>query len=141
VDFSECSLAGIKYAAFLAKTLRATLRLFHVTYRYPNYVIADRVGARLAPLDEAEQEAARQEMEELKQIKFLRGLSLQTEIRSGHAIDEICGAAGRPDVDLIVASTHGRTGFKHALIGSIAEHVVRYAECRVMVVPTRSHKM
>jgi nucleotide-binding universal stress UspA family protein len=141
VDFSECSLAGMKYAAFLAKTLHATLRLFHAMYPYADYLIADRVGARLVPLVEAEQEAARQEMEELKQMDFLRGLSLQTEIRSGHAIDEICGAAGRPDVDFIVSSTHGRTGFKHALIGSVAEHVVRYAECPVLVVPTRSYKM
>jgi len=80
-------------------------------------------------------------MEELKQLDFLRGLSVQTEICSGHAIDEICGAASQPDVDLIVTSTHGRTGFKHALIGSVAEHVVRYAAPPVMVVPTRSHKM
>jgi nucleotide-binding universal stress UspA family protein len=137
VDFSECSIAGVEYAAFLAKTLHATLRLFHAMYPYVDYVIADRVGARLAPLVEAEQEASREEMDALKQMDFLRGLSLQSEFRSGHAIDEICGAAGQPDVDLIVTSTHGRTGFKHALIGSVAEHVVRYAECPVMVVPSR----
>lgn len=141
VDFSECSMVGVRYAAFLAKTLDAKLRLFHAMYPYTEYVIADRVGARVSPLLEAEQAVAREQMEELKQKDFLRGLSLQTEIRSGHAIDEICGAAGQPDVDLIVISTHGRTGFKHAFIGSVAEHVVRYAECPVMVVPTRSHKM
>lgn len=138
VDFSECSLAGVKYAVFLAKMLHATLRLFHAMYPYADYVIADRVGARLSSVVEAEQEAARQEMDALKQMDFLRGLSIETEIRSGHAIDEICGAAGQPDVDLIVTSTHGRTGFKHALIGSVAEHVVRYAECPVMVVPSNS---
>jgi nucleotide-binding universal stress UspA family protein len=141
VDFSECSLVGLEYAAFLAKTLYATLRLFHVMYPYADYVVADRVGARLAPLAEAEQEAARIEMDALKQMDFLRGLSIQTEIRPGYAIDQICSAAGQSDVDLIVTSTHGRSGFKHALIGSVAEHVVRYAECPVMVVPSRSHKM
>jgi len=139
VDFSDCSLAGVEYAAFLAKRLFATLRLFHAMYPYVDYAIADRVGARLAPLAEAGQEAARIEMNALKQMDFLRGLSLQTEIGSGHAIDEICSAAGQPDVDLIVTSTHGRTGFKHAFIGSVAEHVVRYAECPVMVVPSHSH--
>ena len=41
---------------------------------------------------------------------FLRGVSVQTEIRSGYAIDQICSAASQPDVDLIVISTHGRTG-------------------------------
>jgi universal stress protein A len=40
------------------------------------------------------------------------------------------------DVDLIITSTHGWTGFKHVLIGSTAEHVVRHAPCSVLVVPS-----
>ena len=140
VDFSECSLAGVKYAAFLAERLHATLRLLHVVYPYPDYAFVDRVGVRLSPLIEAVQEAARQQMAQLKQMDFLRGLSLQTEIRPGSAVDEICGAAAQPKIDLIVTSTHGRTGFKHAVIGSVAEHVVRYAEYPVVVVPSRSQR-
>ena len=136
VDFSTCSLAGTEYAAFLAKSLHATLRLFHATYPYTNYVIADRAGARFFDLVEAVEETARIEMDALKQMDFLRNLPVQTEIRAAHAIEEICNAAGQPEIDLIVTSTHGRTGFKHALIGSVAEHVVRYAECPVMVVPS-----
>jgi nucleotide-binding universal stress UspA family protein len=49
---------------------------------------------------------------------------------------EICHAANE-DVDLIVISTHGRTGIGHILIGSIAEHVVRQAHCPVLVIPAR----
>jgi nucleotide-binding universal stress UspA family protein len=75
-------------------------------------------------------------MDALKQMAFLSGVPVQTEILPGHAVDEICAAAGERDVDLIVTSTHGRTGLKHALIGSVAEHVVRYAECPVLVVPS-----
>jgi nucleotide-binding universal stress UspA family protein len=139
VDFSNCSLAGVEYAAFMAKKLYATLRLFHAMYPYTNYVIADRAGARLSGLADAVEEATRIEMDALKQMDFLRGLAVQTEIRAGHAIEEICNAASQPDVDVIVTSTHGRSGFKHALIGSVAEHVVRYADCAVMVVPSHSH--
>lgn len=135
-DFSECSLAGTEYAAFLARTLGATLRLFHAIYPYTNYVFVDRAGVRLSGLAEAVEETARQEMDALKQMAFLRGLPVETEILPGHAVDEICAAAGEPDVDLIVTSTHGRTGLKHALIGSVAEHVVRYAERPVLVVPS-----
>jgi nucleotide-binding universal stress UspA family protein len=137
-DFSTCSLAGTEYAAFLARALGATLRLFHVIYPYTNYVFVDRAGVRLSGLVEAVEETARQEMDALKQMDFLRGLSVQTEVLPGYAVDEICAAAREPDVGLIVTSTHGRTGFKHALIGSVAEHVVRYAECPVLVVPSRS---
>jgi nucleotide-binding universal stress UspA family protein len=139
VDFSECSLLGAKYAAFLAKTLHATLGLFHVTYPYVEYVFVDPAGVRLSGLAEAVEETARQEMDALKKMDFLRGLNVRTEILPGPAVDEICAAASEPDVDLIVISTHGRTGFKHAVIGSVAEHVVRYAERPVLVVPNRSH--
>jgi nucleotide-binding universal stress UspA family protein len=135
-DFSQCSLAGTEYAAFLARTLRSTVRLFHAMYPYTNYVFVDRAGVRLSGLAEAMEETARQEMDALKQMDFLRGVSVQTKILPGPAVDEICAAADEPDVDLIVTSTHGRTGLKHALIGSVAEHVVRYAERPVLVVPS-----
>ena len=136
-DFSQCSLAGTEYAAFLAKKLNATLRLFHAMYPYTNYVFVDRAGVRLSGLAEAVEETARQEMDALKQMDFLRGLTVKTDLLPGLAVDEICAAAGEPDVDLIVTSTHGRTGLKHALIGSVAEHVVRYAGRPVLVVPSR----
>jgi nucleotide-binding universal stress UspA family protein len=135
-DFSQCSLAGTEYAAFLAKTLGATLRLFHAIYPYTNYVFIDHAGVRLSGLAEAVEETARQEMDALKQMDFLRGIPVQTETLPGPEVDEICAAAGEPDVDLIVTSTHGRTGLSHALIGSVAEHVVRYAKCPVVVVPS-----
>ncbi len=137
-DFSQCSLAGTEYAAFLAKTFGATLRLFHAMYPYTNYVFIDHAGVRLSGLAEAVEETARQEMDALKRMDFLRGVPVQTEILPGPAVDEICAAAGGPDVDLIVTSTHGRTGLSHALIGSVAEHVARYAACPVIVVPSRS---
>ncbi len=137
-DFSQCSLAGTEYAAFLARNLGATLRLFHALYPYTNYVFVDRAGVRLSGLAEAVEETARQEMDALKQMNFLRDLTVKTEILPGHAVDEICAAAGDPDVDLIVTATHGRTGLEHAIIGSVAEHVVRYAERPVLVVPSRS---
>jgi nucleotide-binding universal stress UspA family protein len=135
-DFSQSSLAGTKYAAFLAKKLNATLRLFHAMYPYTNYVFVDRAGVRLSGLAEAVEETARQEMDALKQMDFLHGLPVQTELLPGPAVDEICAAASGPDVDLIITSTHGRTGLKHALIGSVAEHIVRYSDRPVLVVPS-----
>jgi nucleotide-binding universal stress UspA family protein len=137
-DFSQCSLAGTEYAAFLARKLGATLRLFHALYPYTNYVFVDRTGVRLSGLAAAVEETARQEMDALRQMDFLQGLPVQIETLHGLAVDEICAAASKPDVDLVVTSTHGRTGFKHAIIGSVAEHVVRYAERPVIVVPSRS---
>ena len=135
-DFSQCSLVGTEYAAFLARKFGAILRLFHAIYPYTNYVFVDRAGIRLSGLAEAVEETARQEMDALKQMNFMRGLTVQIATLPGLAVDEICAAAGEPDIDLVVTSTHGRTGLKHALIGSVAEHVVRYAHRPVLVVPS-----
>ena len=136
-DFSQCALGATEYAAFLARKLNAKLRLFHAMYPYTNYVFVDRAGVRLSGLAEAVEETARQEMDALKQMEFLRGLRVETEILPGPAVDEICAAATQSDVDVIVTSTHGHTGFQHAIIGSVAEQIVRYAERPVLVVPSR----
>jgi nucleotide-binding universal stress UspA family protein len=137
VDFSKCSLAGVKYAARLAKSTGATLRLLHVVFPYTQVFAMDRVGADVKTPIQKAKTAAREEMNNLIGMNFLRDVPCETEIRIGPAIDEICGETSRDDIDLVVTSTHGRTGFKRALLGSVAEHVVRYAECPVIIVPSR----
>jgi nucleotide-binding universal stress UspA family protein len=136
VDFSQCSLAGLKYAAFFARVFEAKLRLLHTLFP-PNPVLVDRISANLAGgLDETRRMNAQLEMEALMQLDFLRGVQCETEIRTGCAIQEICAEIERAEIDLVITSTHGQTGMKHALLGSVAEHVVRYAECPVLVVPS-----
>jgi len=74
--------------------------------------------------------------------KRMRAMARQSNVRystvvvRGSPANEICHAANE-DVDLIVISTHGRTGFEHVLIGSVAQHVVRQAHCPVLVIPAR----
>ena len=80
-------------------------------------------------------------MDALKQMDFLRDLTVKTDLLPGSAVDEICAAGGGFDIDFIVTSTHGRTGLKHALIGSVAEHVVRYAERPGAGCPQPSHRI
>jgi nucleotide-binding universal stress UspA family protein len=137
VDFSQCSLAGANYAALLAERFGTTLRLFHALYPYSEVVGVDRIGSEMPSLMKAAQANAREQMGALAKMDFLHGVKCETEIRIGYPVDEICGETNRPDVDLVVTSTHGRTGITHALIGSVAEHVVRYAECPVITVPSR----
>ncbi len=137
VDFSQCSIAGVKYGASLARSTGASLRLLHVVFPYAQIFGVDRVGADATSVIENARAAAGEEMGKLTQMDFLRGVSFETEIRTGPAIDEICSESGRPDIDLVVTSTHGRTGFQRAFLGSVAEHVVRYAESPVITVPSR----
>jgi nucleotide-binding universal stress UspA family protein len=137
VDFSECCFVAVKYAAQLAARFNATLRLFHAVYPYPVTIGMDRLTAESTPLIKAARDNAQLEMEALKQSKWLDGIASDTKIPAGYPVDEICAETNADDVDLVVIATHGRTGFKHALIGSVAEQVVRYAECPVISVPSR----
>ena len=86
---------------------------------------------------QAARESVQRQMDQLTRLKVLDGTRLKTKIRVSSPVEGICSEASTSDVDLIVLSTHGRTGIGHALIGSVAEHVVRYAKCPLIVVPCR----
>lgn len=133
-DFSQCAIAGVMSAALWAKTFDAKLRLLHVALPQAP-VFLDRVSVSLPAQSVTRVANARLDMEASTKLDFLEGVKCETEIRTGYAADEICRETD--NVDLVVISTHGRTGMKHALLGSVAEQVVRYAKCPVMVVPSR----
>lgn len=63
------------------------------------------------------------------------GLRVETALESGPAGRRIVEYARGKGIDLIVLGTHGRTGFSHAILGSVAETVVRLAPCPVLTVP------
>ena len=137
VDFSNRSLAGVRYAARLARSTGASLRLLHAVYPYAQVIAFDRMGSSSESVIQIATETAEEQMTMLKARKFLRDLGCETEVRVGPAAEVISSSSQQLGIDLIVTSTHGRTGFKRALLGSVAEQVVRYAECPVITVPSR----
>jgi nucleotide-binding universal stress UspA family protein len=64
------------------------------------------------------------------------GLSIESRVRQGDPRTEIVAEATDWSADLIIVGSHGRTGMKRWLLGSVAEHVVRHASCSVEVVRT-----
>jgi nucleotide-binding universal stress UspA family protein len=73
----------------------------------------------------------------LYQRAVAAGVAAEPLALSGRAQDVIVEVAQSRGVDLIVMGTHGRTGVRHLLLGSVAERVVRAAPCPVLVVPVR----
>ena len=130
-DFSDCAKTAFNYAVELANEFDAELCLIHVIN--PNaYPFGDEFAAlHAARLIRESSQLARRRMREM-----LAKTKLRYSTRVGHGLPaaEICAAANS-NVDLIVSSTHGRTGIGHVLIGSVAEHVVRHARCPVLVIP------
>ena len=75
-------------------------------------------------------------MRDLVRSMDFGAVKFETAFTDGSPVVDICAFAKDHDVDLIITSTHGFTGFTHVLIGSIAEQVVRHASCSVLVVPS-----
>lgn len=137
IDFSECSMKGLEYAKAWARQFNSTLVLLNSVH-FEYYVASDEYARYDLPLlmQQAEK-AAREQMRDLVQKTDWNGLKIEMSLQVGHAGQQICERAEDCGADLIVTSTHGTTGFKHVLIGSTAEYVVRHASCPVLVVPTR----
>ncbi len=136
IDFSQCSMSGAMYAACFAKTFDARLLLLHV-FSGVMPRLTGKTSKSLKKNDDAiDLENARLDMEAFTQLDFLRKVKRATEVRAGYAVDEICREAAKSKADLVVIATHGRSRFNRMFLGSVAEHVLRYSKCPVMVVPS-----
>jgi nucleotide-binding universal stress UspA family protein len=87
------------------------------------------------------EKASRTQMRELIETTDWDGVEVVSSLQIGHAGQQICARAVEHHADLIVTSTHGTTGFKHILVGSTAEYVVRHASCPVLVVPSHERTL
>jgi len=81
-------------------------------------------------------EDSRKETDEFvkKHAGHKKGIKIEVELREGEPAHEILEAVKAKGIDLIVIGTHGRTGLAHAVMGSVAERVVREATCPVLTV-------
>jgi len=136
VDFSSCSREGLQYAVGFANEFGAKIILVHATYLGYIYSSEGTALYDIPALQKAARKSAGQQMQKLiRTIKFGR-VKFETAFTDGSPVPDICAFPQDHDVDLIITSTHGLTGLKHVLIGSIAEQVVRRAPCSVLVVPS-----
>ena len=138
VDFSDCSLAGLTYAVRFAKEVGARIVVVHVADLGPVMMTTGR-GTYDSPtyMKAARRRCGGQMQAFLKRVHF-NGVPVGTSAVAGYCPAAIYEAAVEKGADLIIISTHGRTGLRRALIGSIAESTVRHAACPVLVVPSFS---
>ena len=139
IDFSDCSKKALQYAIPLAKQFGASITLLHVVH--VNYVGGPEFGAIDFPIPEADlRKSAEKQLAELAATEVQTQNATATLVRVGQEVVEIVGAAKELESDLIIISTHGRTGLKHVFLGSVAENVVRLAPCPVLVVREHEHE-
>ena len=148
-DFSKYSGFAMEWAAYLAQCMRADLVLLHVMTEEEGRIIEEIVsegsvvrvdkGPRPQALEDRKKRLKEQyDMVVSSEIK--RMVKVEEMVRIGVPFLEVLNAAKEKEVDLIVLGTHGRTGLAHALIGSVAEKVVRNAACPVLTIKHPQYK-
>jgi nucleotide-binding universal stress UspA family protein len=133
-DFSPLAKAALPHAVGLAAGTGAELVLLHVLPSLAAYAVPDLSGALSVSLQRNARVAAQRQIHRLE--KQVKGPNFRTHtvLTEGVPFDQIVRAAKRLRCDLIVLATHGRTGLAHAIMGSVAENVVRRAPCPVLTV-------
>ena len=136
-DFSPASFKAMDYAVTLAEMFGAKVTFAHIVVPV---AAPDLVYGPVAWDEAVAIESAKERLNELKQSRGAKVAGkVRTVVRRGHPYSEIDQIAKDIGADLIVVSTHGRSGLRHLLLGSVAERVVRHAPCPVLVVRENEH--
>jgi universal stress protein A len=137
IDFSEYSYKSLDYAVAFARQSKGSVTLLHVVPL--NYVDTDLIAFDFTQIEQEAANSAQQRLSNLIKERFDPSQEVDFLVRIGRSADEIINAAKEKDADLIIMSTHGYTGLKHAFLGSTTENVVRYAPCPVLTVRLKEH--
>lgn len=139
-DLSEMSRAGLRYALETAALTGAEVVVYNVVgynEATPYYDVDYGYGGAYVPMLEDVVDEHRRHLEKFMRDNFSEltaKLRVAEVVEVGTPYDKIVAKARAENADLIVLSTHGRTGLMHALIGSVAERVVRMADRPVLTV-------
>jgi len=146
LDGSALSEKALAMAQNLARTSDVSLHLMQVISLRPVLEARHGSGSESITMLEMEQDAARQliEIRTARGQQYLEGLAVQlrhagfqvtTILREGAAAEHIVEYAKAQAIDLIVISTHGRSGFTRFFVGSVTDRVIRTGETPVLVLP------
>lgn len=130
-DFSHLSDQAVGIAAALARESSGTVILLHVE----EAPVAYGAGEMYYGIAEPDTDALRKMLQE---IRLPEGVAVERHLTAGEPAGAIVRFAEENGVDLVVMSTHGRTGLLRLLMGSVAEEVVRRARCLVLTLKPRS---
>jgi universal stress protein A len=133
-DFSELSMQGLKSALEWAEAFGAKLLLLYVVEPPPypvEGIVPSHLGATM--LDDLERQATNDLAQMLSETQASK-MDVARRVVVGIPYRKIVDVAEEEKIDLIVMTTHGRTGLSHLMMGSVAEKIVRTAPCPVLTI-------
>jgi universal stress protein A len=133
IDFSKPSQAALEAAIELARVTGAKLHVFHAFELPIPAVTPYEVAIPSAYLEETRR-AAQARLAQALERAAAAGVDAESHLGEGAAAQAISKAAEELDADLVVMGTHGHTGLKHIVLGSVAERTLRHAPCSVLTV-------
>ncbi len=140
-DFSELAEHSLLYVRSFAEAHKAEVHVMHVVDEAYQYWMA--MGPNSLPAGPPPEELMATSKAQLEKLvkEGLVGLPgpVHTVVAMGRPYLEIVRYAKDKDIDMIILGTHGRSGFAQALLGSVAEKVVRKAPCPVLTVRNPQH--
>jgi len=131
IDFSDCSLDALEFAAQVAEQFKAKVTVLHVMEPV-TYGLDFTIGH--AAERDKKRELIKARLAELTRALTSCGVTADRVLCGGLPVDSILDRARVQASDLIVMGTHGRRGLAHLLTGSVAEAVLRQARCPVLTV-------
>lgn len=135
VDFSEPSYEALKIAKEMAIHFSSELSVAHVVREVTNSLYGPEFSDFDVDSYQEELEAsAAKKLKEVAEKMLPKDLSLNQVIVRGKAADQIVRLSDEENIDLIVIATHGQTGWRHLVFGSVTEKVVRLAQCPVLTI-------
>ena len=138
-DFSEATKVAANYACDMADKFGAELHVLHVLHDLTSLMPYTAVTIWAKPEHIGELVGRAEEIiAAVPDAVWSKGKAVVRKVRVGNVADEITSYARQHAIDLIVIGTHGHTGLKHAVLGSIAEKVVRTADCPVLTIRAKA---
>jgi nucleotide-binding universal stress UspA family protein len=135
-DFSEPSYEALKVAEELASQFSSELTLIHVVSPIPSVPDpAASTGSHLMEILKEIEASAEKNLNKVIQEKISGEIQTRIMVVQGNPADEVARLAAIGNADLIVMATHGMTGWKKLVFGSVAEKVIRVASCPVLTIP------
>jgi nucleotide-binding universal stress UspA family protein len=134
-DFSDFSNHAVPYGIALAREFNAKLYLCHVI----DLSSAAIYGEAVLALEEQQARMTKFALGELSKLIGPRSITWEPLVTLGNPAVEVARLAEERGIDLAIAASHGRSGLKRVLIGSVTERLMRTLPCPLLVVRSPEH--